>query len=442
MSVNIHVSKILLSLVVSIIWTSEIKAQIWTLQQCIDSAQVNNKNLQISRNTVLLGQQKHNETIANLIPKINAVADYRYYTDLPYQLIPMTMFGGPEGEFKENQFGVPHNINMNLQFTMPLYNSQILGAMRTTKIGSELNELQYKRTEEQVFFDVSNIYYNAQILQQQILFIDSNLVNTKKLLQNMQLLKEQLMAKATDVSKIQLQLEQLMTQKDIANNKYEQVLNALKLSMGISISENIHTEPIIQYEKTNEYSISETIESQIVKTQNKLLMSELSTLKYSRLPSLSLYGTYGQTGFGYTEKPNDFLKFFPVGFVGVQFSYPLFNGTVTQKKINQKKIEIQNSELQLDLITEQNNMLTENAKRQKATAQRTVETTFLQIKLAQTVYDQTVLQQKEGTATLTDVLLADNALREAQQTYLSVVIDYLKADLELKKLTGNLSIKN
>jgi OMF family outer membrane factor len=442
MSVNIHVSKILLSLVVSIIWTSEIKAQIWTLQQCIDSAQVNNKNLQISRNTVLLGQQKHNEAIANLIPKINAVADYRYYTDLPYQLIPMTMFGGPEGEFKENQFGVPHNINMNLQFTMPLYNSQILGAMRTTKIGSELNELQYKRTEEQVFFDVSNIYYNAQILQQQILFIDSNLVNTKKLLQNMQLLKEQLMAKATDVSKIQLQLEQLMTQKDIANNKYEQVLNALKLSMGISISENIHTEPIIQYEKTNEYSISETIESQIVKTQNKLLMSELSTLKYSRLPSLSLYGTYGQTGFGYTEKPNDFLKFFPVGFVGVQFSYPLFNGTVTQKKINQKKIEIQNSELQLDLITEQNNMLTENAKRQKATAQRTVETTFLQIKLAQTVYDQTILQQKEGTATLTDVLLADNALREAQQTYLSVVIDYLKADLELKKLTGNLSIKN
>jgi len=442
MSVNIHISKILLSLVVSIIWTSRINAQIWTLQQCIDSAQVNNKNLQISRNTVLLGQQKHNEAIANLIPKINAVADYRYYTDLPYQLIPMTMFGGPEGQFKENQFGVPHNINANLQFSMPLYNSQILGAMRTTKIGSELNELQYKRTEEQVFFDVSNIYYNAQILQQQILFIDSNLVNTKKLLQNMQLLKEQLMAKATDVSKIQLQLEQLMTQKDIANNKYEQVLNSLKLTMGISISENIHTEPIIQYEKTNEYSISETIESQIVKTQNKLLMSELSTLKYSRLPSLSLYGTYGQTGFGYTEKPNDFLKFFPVGFVGVQFSYPLLNGTVTQKKINQKKIEIQNSELQLDLITEQNNMLTENAKRQKATAQRTVETTFLQIKLAQTVYDQTVLQQKEGTATLTDVLLADNALREAQQTYLSVVIDYLKADLELKKLTGNLSIKN
>jgi len=38
--------------------------------------------------------------------------------------------------------------------------------------------------------------------------------------------------------------------------------------------------------------------------------------------------------------------------------------------------------------------------------------------------------------------LADNALREAQQAYLTSMVDYLKADLELKKLTGNISINN
>ena len=67
------------------------------------------------------------------------------------------------------------------------------------------------------------------------------------------------------------------------------------------------------------------------------------------------------------------------------------------------------------------------------------ETTTEQIELAQTIYEQTLLQQKQGTANLTDVLLADNALREAQQTYINAVIEYLKADLELKKLTGNIS---
>ena len=76
---------------------------------------------------------------------------------------------------------------------------------------------------------------------------------------------------------------------------------------------------------------------------------------------------------------------------------------------------------------------------QKEVAEKSVKTTIEQIKLAQTIYEQTILQQKQGTASLTDVLLSDNALREAQQTYLYSVIDYLKADLELKKLTGNIS---
>jgi OMF family outer membrane factor len=57
--------------------------------------------------------------------------------------------------------------------------------------------------------------------------------------------------------------------------------------------------------------------------------------------------------------------------------------------------------------------------------------------LGQKIYDQTVMQQSEGMANLTDVLMADNALKEAQQSYFSASIDYLKAKAELKKVTGN-----
>ena len=94
--------------------------------------------------------------------------------------------------------------------------------------------------------------------------------------------------------------------------------------------------------------------------------------------------------------------------------------------------------MQVELATEQNNMLTDNAKRTKLTAQQTVENTLAQIDLSQKVYDQVVLQQKQGTANLTDILLADNSLRESQQNYLSAIVEFLKAELELKKLTGNL----
>jgi OMF family outer membrane factor len=438
--VNIHKQSLILLLFV--LGFQNAQAQVWTMQQCIDTAQVRNKNLQMSRNNIAIGEQKAKEAKANLIPKITVNADYKYFTNLPYQLMPLSTFNpaAQEGTYKETQFGVPHNINANLTLSMPLYNPQVYGAIRTTKIAEGLTELQYLKTEEQIFFEISNLYYNAQILHNQLAFIDSNLLNAKRLLKNIQLLNEQLLAKGTDVSKVKLQIAQLTNQKESISSKYEQVLNALKFAMGISIEQNLQIEPNIQYQNTNEYTPSSTLDIRIIKTQNRLLSSELSTLNKSRfLPSLNLIGTYGTTGFGYNGLPNSFLDFYPIGYAGIQLSYPLFNGTVTLRKINQKKFELQNSELQFDLLTEQNNMQVENAKLQKMVAKNSAKTTTEQIELAKTIYEQTILQQKQGTASLTDVLLADNALREAQQTYLSAVIDYLKADLELKKLTGNIS---
>lgn len=441
--VNIHTLKWLLSFVMVMVITFQGQAQTWSLEQCIDTAQIHNKSLQIGRNNMAIGKQKEKEATANLFPKVNVVGDYKYFTDLPYQLMPMSTFNptAPEGQFREAQFGVPHNMSAAIQVALPLYNPQIYGGIRTTKIAAEITELQYKKTEEQVFFEISNLYYNIQILQHQLAFVDSNIVNTAKLLENLQLLHQQLMIKGTDVKKVELQLEQLKTQKDIIANNAEQVLNALKLSMGKPSTLNIQIETDIQF-NINEYTNTTTVDLQLINSQNSLLNSELKTLKNSRLPTISLYGSYGQTGFGYDKKPNDFLKFFPSSFVGLQLSYPLFNGTVTYRKINQKKIEIQNSQLQISLVTDQNNMLIENANRRRAVTQKTIANTLSQIDLARTVYEQTSLQQKEGTANLTDVLLADNTLREAQQNYLSAIVEYLKADLELKKLTGNITIKN
>lgn len=417
-------------------------AQVFTLQQCIDTAQVNNNNLKMGRNSIVIGKEKYKEAKAGLIPKVTANADYKYFADLPYQLMPMSVFGGLEGQFKEARFGVPHNINANVQLTMPLYNAQIYGAIQTTKIVSELSQIQFQKTEEQVFFEIANLYYNARILYHQEAFIDRNLLNAKKLLSNMKLLHEQLLAKGTDLEKTELQVAQLNTQKESVNSKYRQVLNALKFAMGISIERNIQIDPAIQYQLPEEYASQSTLDLRMSKIQNQVLKVELNTLKRSKLPMISLFGTYGKTGFGYDKQPNTFLKFYPVGFAGVQLSIPLFNGTVTQQKLNQKRLELMNSELQYDLFNEQNIMQVENAKLQRSLSQRLITNASDQLKLAQIIYEQTLLQQKYQTASLNDVLLSDNALHEAQQTYLAAVIEYLKSDLELKKLSGNISTLN
>jgi OMF family outer membrane factor len=442
--VNIHTLKWIILSVFLVTTTFKSTAQSWSLQQCVDTALVYNKNLQISRNNATIGAEKAEEAKAGLIPKVNIGADYKYFFDLPYQLMPMTTFNpaAPEGDFKEIQFGVPHNINANIQLTMPLYNPQIYGAIQTTKIAAELSELQYKKASEQVYFEISNLFYNAQILMHQQDFIDSNLVNTSRLLENLQLLHSQQMIKKSDVTKVELQKSQLLTQQDMAANSYEQVINALKFLMGIPATQHIQIEKQIGNQNIQDYHNQQHVDLQLASTQNRFIASELSTLRNARLPSVAILGSYSQTGFGYDKKPDEFLKFFPVSFAGIQVSYPLFNGTVTNRKIKQKKIEVQNSELQVALVKDQNEMLIENAIQRRFIARQIIGNTSGQIILATTVYEQMLLQQKEGTASLTEVLLADNALREAQQAYLTTIVDYLKADLELKKLTGNILINN
>ena len=434
--------KIIIPLLLLIGISQTSSAQIWTLEQCIDSAQVHNKNLQIQRNNIEIGNQKQQEVKGNLLPKVTANADYKYFTNLPYQFMPMSLFGGPDGKYKEVQFGVPHNINANLQLTLPLYNPQIKGAIQSAEIATELTKLQLKKSEEQIYFEISNLYYNAQILNYQIQFIDSNLVNVNKLLSMMQLLKSQLMAKGTDVNKVALQADQLNTQKAIVESKLEQVMLALKFSMGISLDREMEISNEIRYQKKGDYNSLPSLDFQIAATQNRLLNNEYNTLKKSSLPTVALFGSYGVNGFGYDKSPNNFLKFHPVSFAGIQFAWSLFDGNILRKKQAQKKIEIQNNELQQSLVTEQNYMQIRNALNQRNTAQKSITLIEMQINQAQTIYKQTIMQQKEGVAFLNDVLVADNALREVQQSYISAVVDYLKADLELKKLSSQLRIKN
>jgi len=324
---------------------------------------------------------------------------------------------------------------------MPLYNPQVYGSIKNTKLATELTELQYKKSEEQLYFEITTLYYNAQILLHQLNFLDSNLVNAARLLKTTILLKEQLLAKGTDVSKVKLQSSLLSTHKENIQSKYAQVLNALKLAMGIAIEREMRIEPNIIYKNDSNYGRFLSLDIRLVQAQKQLIVSEINTLSKSRyLPTINLVASYGTSGFGYDKKPNNFLKFYPIGFAGIQLSYPIFNGTITNIKIDQKRIEKQNNELQVDLLTDQNNTQVENAKLQKEIAIKSIEMISDQIILAQTIYDQTIFQQKQGVATLIDILTADNSLREAQQNYLAAIVDFLKADLDLKKLTGNISI--
>jgi len=67
MLVNTHKLKTTFLLLIIGAMISPLQAEEWSLQQCIDTAQVKNKMLQISQNSVAIGEQRHKEAVAGLI---------------------------------------------------------------------------------------------------------------------------------------------------------------------------------------------------------------------------------------------------------------------------------------------------------------------------------------------------------------------------------------
>ncbi len=446
MLVNIHTyfnKKVLILLVIVLFQVPTIlSAQTLSLEQCIDTALLYNRNIKLSQQDVNIASEKNKETKGNLFPKLNGITDYRYYTDLPYQLMPAAAFGGREGTYKEVQFGVPQSLNANLQLTVPIYNPTALGAIKATRIASELSEIQKIKTDEDVVLEVSNAYYNAQILLNQLAFLDSNMINTNKLVQTTTLLHKQQVAKGTDVDRLQLQLDQIANQRKTVFSQQQQVLNALKFLMGKPISDTIQVSINENTRIQLDIQIQATTDLKLIDKKLQFNYAELKGLRNSKLPSLGAYGVYGTNGYGNTGD-NSFFNFHPIGYVGAQLSIPLFNGTITKHKIVQKKIEIEKTNIQKELVTEKSKLDLINAEMQYALANQNIATVANQIKLAQKIYDNTVLQNQQGMANITDLLLADNSLREAQQNYIVTMVNLRKAELEYKRVTGNLiTIKN
>lgn len=423
-----------------ILLSSELFGQTWSLEQCIDSAYANNTRIRIANNNIGLSALKYKEAKSNLLPKVNINGEYKYFVDLPYQLMPLSVFGGPDGQYKEAQFGVPHNVNANVLIQAPIYSSGLMSSVTKLESSQKIVELEAQKTYDEIYFEVSNIYRNAQLVKSQMLFIDSIILNTQRVKENVELLATEKLAVMNDVQKLELKILTMQNHHSSLEIKLQQLYNALQLLTGSKVPFEVDINLLMMDIRSYEDNGNKDLD--IIQLQQEIVNLDLTSLQRSKItPNVGFVGTYGMQGFGYDQSPNQFLNFYPIGYVGIQFSYSIFNGTATNKKIQQKSLELENLELKEKLITDAHQVELQNAILRLRHAYMSVELSEQQINLAQSIYTKEQDKFSEGIISLNDLLIAQNELMQAHQDYLLSLANFLAADLELKKLTNNISNK-
>ena len=410
-----------------------------TLEDCLGQALQQNPEIQTAEIGLLLPDQQRAEVRAGLRPQITAAGSYQYYLEVPRQMVPASAFGGPEGQYTAAQFGVPLNLSTSLQATQVLYSQPLLLALKQMEIGREVAQLQLRSTREDVAYNVSAAFFNAQAMAKQITFLEGNLASLEKVTQTTRLLAEQQLATPVDVQRLQLQQENLQNQLQNLRDQHQRTLRLLQLLMGVPQTETIRLDTAIRIPAAAGVVQPELqrTDLQLVEKQKTGNLLEQQRIRAGALPTIAAFGTYSYSGFG-KFGDNSLLKFYPSSALGLSLQWNIFDGQARRARLSQKSLEFQQLEQRHAYLRENIDMETANARNQILSNRRSLAAAESSVQLAGKVLGQTTLQLREGLADITDLLNAENSLREAQTNYLNTLINLRSAQLELDKATGHL----
>lgn len=320
------------------------QSQLSSLCQIADTSNIQLRKIRIQK---LYNKEEKKSYLSARFPQLNFNADYKYNAKIPGQVVPAAFFGGQPGTYATVQFGVPYVLSNNLQLSQILFNSQLNYGLAALKINQEITQIQENLTSQEIKYQIATNFMLYQSLLLQEKFIDSLIIVSKNLKNNIQQLIIQNLKTPIEKKPLDLVIKELeLGKKTIQNN-----LMVLKEYMLILIGMENTSELDIDFDESifNSFTTIQNKESyytlDLIKSQINMIKEEKKGIKMAYLPSINAYGIYN---YSYNLKPDDdFRKGIDGAFIGLRADWNLFDGL--QKKNKYKMAQLKESQLENDL---------------------------------------------------------------------------------------------
>lgn len=414
-------------------------AQPLDLEACLKMADtasiaIRNSRLDIASNKEIIDAQH-----AALMPKLNFIGDYRFYGLIPGQLFPAEFSGGTPGTYNVVKFGVPFNFNNTVQLTQTIYNPLLKSGLNSLDVNQKIIELQSNLTTQNTKYQVYQTFFNLQAITKQLVYIESNLQNTDKLLANIQAMIAQKLILPIEEDKLKVNRLNLVNQQQKLMATKNQMEHLLRILTGMESNSKIElvSDDLIEKSILIDKSERHNTEIDIINAQLELNALEKTGLKMGYLPTFAFYAAYN---YSYNIRPEtDFAKGINSAFLGIRIDWTLFDGLEKHNKATVNKIQAEKLENQLRLVDQQLEMATSNAQKQVEIQINSLMISKEQLTLSEKIYTQTELAFKAGVTSSTDIIKAENDLNQAQSNVISSYVQLRQAELDFLKSTGNLN---
>ena len=414
------------------------KAQGLNLETCLRMADTANFTVRNAQLDIEINNRNRSAYLSARLPQLAYSGDYKYNAIIPGQVVPGAFFGGAPGTFTTVQFGVPYNLSNTVQLTQILFNPQVEYGLAALKINEEIVNVQQKLTSQDVKFQVATTFFNLQAVSKQLKFVQGNLTNMEKLISNMEALVGQGMVIQTEADKLKISKMTLFNTSESLKATKDQLETLLKILIGMDPAGKIDltTDEMVEKSILVDNSAISLPELELIAAQQKMNLEEHKGNNMAYLPNFSFYAAYN---YNYNMKPADNYRVGIEGaFVGLRVDWKLFDGL---EKYHKQKANLLNAEKlanQKELATKQLELKIANAKRQIQVQTNALALSKEQLKLAQSVYDQSVAKLELGTISSNDLITADNGLQQAQTNVVASYIQLRIAEIEYLRSIGSI----
>ena len=402
------------------------------------------------------------ETTAIGLPQINGSAEYQQFPDIPTTLMPNFMtpmvvgvntqlFGltpiapiSEDAEMIEMQMGSEYNLKWGVTATQLIFSGEYIVGLQATRIFKELSKQSFEKSVIDLKSTIAQSYYLVLISEQSRQILDSSYANIQTILYETQKMAET--GLLDPIQADQIKLTELTIKNQLTALKRQEILvrRLLKFQMGIDLNDSIVlTDNLEQILATTdlssllmqEFSFYNNIDYQMLQTQEVIMKLDVKRSQSSCLPTLSAFYSYSKNAmrdeFNFAD-PDE--PWFPTSLIGLNLTVPIWSSgqryaQVQQKQIEVHKVQNMKSQLEQGLIIQ-----FEEAKNNYISAYETYLNEKQNMELSKRIYNNTLIQYKQGTMSSLELTQAQNQYLNTQGAYFQSMINLLNAKTNLEKI--------
>jgi outer membrane protein TolC len=425
--------------------------QSFSLSEAIDYGIKNHANVKNAQIDVANAQAKVQEIKAIGLPQINGQFVFIDNLVVPRMLVPAKTFNpnAADGEVSALKFGTSYSTQgTGVTLNQLLFDGSYLLGLKASQVYIDLAQKNVKASKITIAENVAKAYYGVLVNEERIKLLTVNIARLDSILRDTRELNKQGFVEKLDVQRLEVQVNNLKTERQNIDRYQEIAIYLLKFQMGYPLNEsltlsdklaNVALAEITPADAEESFKYNKRIEFSILETQERLAQLDLKNNKVGYLPRvlLSLSSGYS-TG---TESLGNFFtqQWFNATALNFVVQIPIFDGF-------SKKYKIVQAENRLTQIKNGMSSLKDAIDFQQKTAQISLKNNWATLQehkanmeLAQEVVRVTRLKYKAGVGSNLEIVNAEAALKEAQTNYFTTLYNALIAKVDLDKARGTLS---